>query len=165
MKKLRYLAVGAACWMLGAIIAQGIGLALAALTVPEPGFRLVDGNALASAINQMNQMAVSANQTAGAANTQSTCTAIVNPVVQAATSAANGSFCLPTATAGRLVMISNSSGQTINLFGSNQSFTAGTQDTINGTAGSTAYTGTADGDLAICVTVANGAWKCVSPAP
>ena len=51
-----------------------------------------------------------------------------------------GSLCLPPAFAGRIVMIGNGTSNGLNLFGSNTPVLSGTQDTINGTTGSTANT-------------------------
>ena len=46
----------------------------------------------------------------------------------------------PPAFAGRIVMIGNGTSNGLNLFGSNTPVLSGTQDTINGTTGSTANT-------------------------
>lgn len=100
--------------------------------------------------------------TAGAAATQSTCALITNLMSDVTVSAANGSICLPPALAGRVVLIGNASGQTVNIYGSNTPFLAGTQDTINGTAGSTAYTSMTSAKNADCFAPANGAWFCGS---
>lgn len=135
------------------------------LSVPQgPGLGNNDVNpyTLANAINQNNGMLFTATLTAGAANTQSTCAVVVNPLTDITTSAANGSICLPPAFAGREIFIGNASGQTINIFGSNTPFTPGTQDTINGTTGSTAYTSLTSGKNAQCFVPANGAWFCSS---
>jgi hypothetical protein len=101
--------------------------------------------------------AISASQTSGQAN----CTQLDNSALQqVSVSAAAGYICLPTAFAGRDVMISNATGQTINLYTSAVSFTPGTQDTINGTVGTTAYTSLTTNKNVECFSAANGAWGC-----
>jgi hypothetical protein len=121
---------------------------------------------VASAINNNNQNAFSAALTANNANSQSTCTTITNPLNLVTTSASTGSLCLPPATAGRIVMIGNGTSNGLNLFGSNTPFVPGTQDTINGTTGSTANTtvlpsasSTANKN-AFCFSPGNGLWNC-----
>lgn len=100
--------------------------------------------------------ALSVSQT----TTQAGCTQLKNGFSEVKTSAATGSVCLPTAIAGLDVMIGNASGQTIDIFGSAATFTPGTQDTINGTAGTSAYTNLTSGKNTECFTPNNGAWYC-----
>lgn len=139
-------------------------------TIPLPGINgpsLGDFNAniysIVNAITQNSQMgfspALSVSQVLGQAN----CTQLNNNALhEIKTSASTGGVCLPTATAGKEILIGNASGQTINLYSSATSFTTGTQDTINGTAGTTAYTGLTSGKNADCFVPANGAWYCAS---
>ena len=102
---------------------------------------------------------LSVSQTTGQAN----CTQLnADAMQQISTSAAAGYVCLPTAQPGKEIFIGNATGQTINIYSSNTPFTAGTPDTINGTAGSTAYTGLTTGKNADCFAAAGGAWYCSS---
>jgi hypothetical protein len=101
--------------------------------------------------------AISASQTSAQAN----CTQLDNSALQQITvSAGAGYVCLPTAFAGRDVLIANATGQTINMYTSAVSFTPGTQDTINGTTGTTAYTSLTTNKNSECFSPANGAWNC-----
>jgi hypothetical protein len=59
-------------------------------------------------------------------------------------------------------MIGNGAGLTIDLYSSATSYVSGTADTINGTAGTTAYTGLTTGKNALCFAANNGAWYCGS---
>jgi hypothetical protein len=156
-------AFGASCGLvlLGA-------LAHAALTLPGvQGPYLGDSQTnlytIVQAIQQdsgrNSTVALSVSQTA----TQAGCTQLdLNGLQEVKTSAGTGNVCLPTAVAGKVVRIGNASGQTINIFGSARTFTPGTQDTINGTAGTTAYTGLTSGKTALCAAIANGTWYCGS---
>jgi hypothetical protein len=103
---------------------------------------------------------ISASQVAGQAN----CTQLVSDsrMYQISTSAAAGYVCLPTAVPGREALIANATTQTINIYSSAASFVGGTADTINGTAGTTAYAGLTTGKNADCFTAAGGAWYCAS---
>ena len=98
------------------------------------------------------------DQTSGQANC--TQTGLKNMLHYLQTSASTGYICLPTAVSGRLVMYLNATGQTIDVYGSAASFTSGTQDKINGTAGDSAYTGLTSGKNLICFSPANGLWAC-----
>lgn len=141
-------------------------MAYAAFTLPgTQGPGLGDNNVnpytLALAINSANQTGFSAGLTAAGASSQTGSLALVNPFNQVTSSAASAGVTLPTATGGRSVVIFNgaAAGIVLSIFGSNSPFTAGTNDTINGTAGSTAYLLT-QGSTAACMAVANGAWAC-----
>jgi hypothetical protein len=160
----RFRAFGAAF----ALVTLG-ALAHAALQLPGvQGPFLGDQNTnlytVASAINNNNQLAftpaISASQTVGQAN----CTQITTPLNDVTVSAATGYLCLPTATAGRVVWIYNPTGQTVDLYTSAASFTPGTQDTINGTTGTTAYTALVTTSKVMCFAPANGAWACMQTA-
>jgi hypothetical protein len=106
----------------------------------------------------------SVSQTSGQAN----CTAIgvsgmnYSTLHRVTTSASTGYVCLPTALAGRIVYIANATGQTIDLYSNAVSYTSGTADTINTTAGTTAYTGLTTHKMTICQSPVNGAWFCGS---
>lgn len=151
---------------LGFVLLGGLTVfaVLPAPTIQGPSLGDANTNiySLQQAVTLNNQLGFSAAVTAGAANVQSTCTALVNPVNNVTSSVANGSLCLPTATGGRVVQIGNGSGQTLNIFGSNSPFTSGTADTINGTAGTSAYTSVTSGKNADCFAPANGVWFCTA---
>jgi hypothetical protein len=103
------------------------------------------------------------DQTSGQANcTQIGNSAITSSLHRLKTSAGTGYICLPTAIAGRVIYFGNATGQTIDIYSSAASYTSGTADTINGTAGSTAYTGLTTGKNAVCFTPVNGVWYCSS---
>lgn len=105
--------------------------------------------------------AISADQTAGQAN----CTQLdANAFQEVTTSASTGYLCLPAALAGKEVSIGNGTTQTIDLYGAPTTASAvvGTQDNINGTTGSTAYTGLTTGKNATCFAPSNGNWYCGS---
>jgi len=103
---------------------------------------------------------ISASQTSGQVN----CTQLdSNALQQVTTSASTGYVCLPTAYSGKSILIGNGvSGQTIDIYSSATSYTSGTADTINGTAGTSAYTGLSTGKNTLCFAPANGAWYCSS---
>lgn len=102
---------------------------------------------------------IAAPQTAGQAN----CTQLnADGMFQVTTSASTGYLCLPTAVAGKEVLIANGTTQTIDLYTSATPYVSGTQDTINGTTGTTAYTNLTTGKNADCFAPNNGAWYCTS---
>jgi hypothetical protein len=155
------------------VVSHVVEYARAAFTLPgTTGPSLGDFNVnvftLAQAINLNNQNAVSSALTANNTASQATCTALVNPLNQITASAATGSVCLPPAFAGRIVLITNTTANALNLYGSNTPQTSGTQDTINGTTGSTANTTvlptTSANKSTICFSPANGAWNCTVAA-
>lgn len=103
--------------------------------------------------------ALSVSQTA----TQLACTQLPNDAfIEIKGSLGTGSVCLPQAIAGKRTTIANATTQTIDIFGTNTPFTVGTNDTINGVAGSSAYTGLSSGKNAVCFAANNGAWYCIS---
>jgi hypothetical protein len=110
--------------------------------------------------SMQNHAAISASQTL----TQAGCTQLdASTMQEIKTSASTGSVCLPTAIAGKEVLIGNATGQTIDIFSSVTSFTSGTADTINGTAGTSAYTGLSGTNHQVqCDAMANGTWYCAS---
>ena len=100
---------------------------------------------------------ISASQTVS----QAGCTQLDSSSLQEVkTSAAAGALCLPTAFAGRDILIANATGQTISIFGSTATFAPGVQDTINTVAGTTAYAGLTTLKNTECFSPANGAWYC-----
>lgn len=102
---------------------------------------------------------LSVSQTSAQAN----CTQLdANTLQEVKTSASTGYVCLPPAISGKVVMIGNGAGQTIDLYGSATPAVSGTQDTINGTTGTTPYTGLTTGKNALCFAPATGAWYCGS---
>lgn len=157
MNLARFRAAGAAfaLVLLGAI--SQAALQLPGVQGPFLGDQNTNLFTVASAINQMNQAAAAPAVAAPNGNSQATCTVITTPLVNVTSSVATGSLCLPTATQGTFVFISNTTGNTINVFGSNQPFVPGVQDTINTTAGSTANA-VATVVHAIFFSPANGVW-------
>lgn len=102
---------------------------------------------------------LSVSQTSGQAN----CTQLdSNALQEVKTSASTGYVCLPAAISGKEILIGNAAGQTIDLYGAPTTASAvlGTQDTINGTTGSTPYTGMTTGKNVLCFAPANGTWYC-----
>jgi hypothetical protein len=102
---------------------------------------------------------LSVSQTSGQAN----CTQLdSNALQEVKASASTGYVCLPAAISGKEILIGNAAGQTIDLYGAPTTASAvlGTQDTINGTTGSTPYTGMTTGKNVLCFAPANGAWYC-----
>lgn len=130
---------------------------------PFLGDQFTNIYSLQQAINFNNQQAFTATLSVSQTSGQANCTQLSNnPVVNVSTSASTGYICLPFASGGRVVYIGNAAGQTINIYSSATSFVSGTADTINGTAGTTAYAGLTSGKNAICFTPANGTWNCLS---
>lgn len=165
MKSLRDMLAGAVV----TFAAMFAATALATLQVPGvQGPFLGDQNtnffSVANAINLNNQNAFSTLTSTTAL--QASCGVITNPLNVISTSVATGSICLPPAFAGRIVLIANATANAANLFGSNTPFLPGTQDTINGTTGSTANitvlptAGATTPKNAFCFAPANGAWFC-----
>lgn len=160
MKLIRaFRAMGAAF----ALVLLGV-LSHAALVIDVPngpslGSQNINPFTLASAIQGNNQQGF-ATIVPGPGNTQSTCTVVRTPLVLITSSVANGSICLPQGLGGQTIKVLNTSGQTVNTFGSNTPFAVGTQDTINGTAGSSAFTGLTNGLSMVCFSPANGVWGC-----
>jgi hypothetical protein len=121
-------------------------------------------NRLFSAHAQDNGMgyspSLSVSQTSGQAN----CTQLQQDgLIEVKTSAGTGYVCLPSAIAGKRTMIGNGSTQTIDLYSSaTPGVQGGATDTINGTAGTTPYTGLTNGKTAVCIASNNGAWYCGS---
>ena len=165
MKTFRDMMIGAALCFAASFSWNAFAVfTLPAQTGPSLGTNEVNVYTLANAINLNNGIAFTTistiDQTAGQAN----CTQL--PVTSAsfnlATSAGTGYVCLPAAFPGREIFLGNATGQTIDLYGSAATAVSGTQDTINGTTGTTAYTGLTNGKNAQCFSPVIGAWFCSS---
>jgi hypothetical protein len=169
MKLIREIAraFGAACSVV--LLSGWFAFAVIQNSAPNGPF-LGDGNvnlySLLNAITQDNQMGFQSVSTVSQTLTQAACTQLNTtfPMVNviSGASAGTGSLCLPTATAGREFYIGNATGQTLDLFGSATTAVSGTQDTINGTAGTSAYTGLTNGKNSNCFAPAAGVWFCTS---
>ena len=145
---------------------------LAAQTLPLPGtpgpslgdfttnlYTLTKGVIAGSTVGVGSALSVS--QSSG----QSNCTQLgtVNMVHVIGTSAGTGYVCLPAAIPGFYKVIQNTTAQSISIYGggsASSQFVPGTQDTINGTVGSTAYTGLGSHQQVICIVGVGGAWTC-----
>jgi|HubBroStandDraft_1064217.scaffolds.fasta_scaffold24801_3 hypothetical protein len=155
------------CTVLGLVLAASCAWAT---QLPLPA---VNGPYLGDQLNNLYQVtlayitesgmeshpSLSASQTAGQAN----CTQLDQSALQEVlTSASTGYVCLPPAQSGKEVLIANASGQTIDLYGSATPAVSGTQDYINGTIGTTAYTNLTNGKSADCFVPHTGFWYCSS---
>lgn len=133
-----------------------------AVNGPYLGDSQTNLSSIVAAITNDNQMSftgvISVSQTVGQAN----CTNLTTALNNVTTSASTGYVCLPTAIGGRELFINNATTSTIDIYSNATSFTIGTADTINGTAGTTAYTGLTNGKNAQCFSPANGVWACAS---
>jgi hypothetical protein len=151
-------------------LAFGVSMALAQ-TLPLPGIpgpSLGDFNTnlytLTKGVEAGSTVAVgvalSVSQTSGQAN----CTQFgqVHMVHNIATSAGTGYVCLPPAIPGFFKVIQNNTTSAISIYGGGpgNQYVPGTQDTINGTTGSTAFTGLGSRQQAICIVGNGGAWNC-----
>lgn len=177
MKSLRFARAFGASFglvMLGAVVMAGVSPFWGGSTPTSFGPWLGDnniniGNLWRAHVGQQF-MSFNSGLSVSQTNTQAACTQLNNEAMQeVTTSAGTGSVCLPTAFGGKNVLIGNASGQTISLYGAPAtscttqfacSFVPGTQDTINGTTGSTAYTGLSTGKNVDCFSPANGKWYC-----
>lgn len=161
--------------MLAGSVVLALLLSPASAVIPLPGVNgpfLGDQSAniftLTQALTLLNQLGVGSALTSGPANVQATCLPLAQPLNQITVNASTGSVCLPTAVAGRVMWITNTTANQVNLFGANAPFVPGTQDTINGSTGSTANTtvlpAAAANKTAVCMSPANGAWNCTVAA-
>lgn len=109
-------------------------------------------------------VAVSSSLSVSQSSGQSNCTQLSQQpsylVAYVGTSSSTGYVCLPTAFSGRVQVIWMNLAQTLDIYSSAVSFTPGTTDTINTTAGSTPYTANTGKKMTICYAVQNGAWAC-----
>lgn len=157
----RSFGAGFALVVLGFLTAFAAQLPLPAVNGPYLGDQLNNLYAITNAYIQGSGHGLHAGLSVSQTATQAACTQLDSNVFQEVkTSAGTGSVCLPAAVSGKFIFIGNAAGQTIDLFGSATPFVSGTQDTINGTAGTSAYTGVTTGKSAICWAPANGAWYC-----
>jgi hypothetical protein len=104
----------------------------------------------------------SVSQTSSQANCTTIASVNNSKLHQVTTSASTGYVCLPTANPGKMVIIYNATGQTIDLYSNATSYTAGTADKINETAGTTPYTGLTTHKTTICISAVGGHWGCGS---
>lgn len=161
----------------GALAGAALGFCAAALAVPTtlplPG---INGPSIGDPLSNLYTLTSSylAGSGYGAADlgsisqtsAQANCTSIASNnssmLHQATTSASTGYVCLPTAFPGKVVWIANKTGQTVDLYSNATSYVPGTTDKINGTAGTTAYTGLTSGKTAVCIVPVGGLWYCGS---
>lgn len=148
----------------GALVAASVSFALAVTGQPPvQGFQTPDGTwllGLASGQNYTYQFGI----TAHAGGTQAACLILPAGIafLSVDTVASSGdSVCLPFAVAGSDIQIANNSATTLNIYGQagNNLLTAAA-DTINATAGSTAYQPTTQQNTE-CFAAKNGAWRCM----
>jgi hypothetical protein len=155
--------------VVGVLMFGGIATAIIQNNAPQGpwlGDSLLNFFTVWQAITYDNQVGytniTSISQTSGQANcTQLSGTTPMTNLTSTA-SAGTGYICMPTATAGREYYIGNATGQTINIYGSATTAVVGTQDTINGTTGTSAYGGLTSGKNANCFAPANGTWYCTA---
>jgi hypothetical protein len=150
--------------LVGALICAAVGSAFAVVgTPPFTGPGLVDGvwlNGLAGGLNFTTQSGI----TAHAGGTQAACLSLTpGAYLYEVDTVASGSdsICLPFAVPGFNISIRNAGAQTLAIYGqsANNALTAAA-DTINATAGSSAYTMIAN-NSAECFVAKAGSWSCV----
>lgn len=159
------------------VLVGALGYALATVNIPLPG---TNGPFLGDTVtnlytvlqgaqnNQLSQYTSYTTQTGGVpGSTQPNCQPLgygMSFLTYALSG--TGSVCLPQAKGGTSLQIANQTGQTINIFTitpTSQSLGAGApNDYINGTVGTTAYTGLTNGKNADCFVPQNGNWWCTS---
>jgi len=149
----------------GALVASAVATAFAVQGVaPFPGFQAVDGSwllGLAGGTNLTYQSGI----TAHAGGTQAACTVLPAGIalisIDTVTSGAD-SVCMPFAVAGTDFQFAVNSSNSPNVYGqaANNPLT-GAADTINATAGSTAYQPAGQKNVE-CFSPKNGAWRCVT---
>jgi cellobiose-specific phosphotransferase system component IIC len=152
--------IAASLFVIAAVAAE---LPLPAVNGPYLGDMANNLYQITNAYHRLSGISTSAglsvSQTVGQAN----CTQLgLNGMQEITTSAAAGYVCLPTAYSGKMIVIANATGQTINIYGSNTFFTPGTQDNINTVVGSTAYANLTTHKTAICSSASNGNWYCAT---
>jgi hypothetical protein len=161
IRKLLYATLGlAAC----CAIAWGAAQPLPGINGPSLGdpaanlYTLTQAYLSGSGFGTGASSGISPSQTSGQANC--TQTGLTNKLHYLKTSAGTGYICLPVAASGRDIKYYNATGQTIDVYSTPNGFTPGTADTINGTAGTSAYTSLTTGKNMECFAYANGAWTC-----
>lgn len=173
MKMIRAIgnAIGFLCFCFTVIIFAALTVAVLAQGVvgippAQQGPALQDGTWLQGIVNGYNRSFVS-GLTATASGTQAN--ALVLPanvmIIEVDTVATNGdSVMLPQCVASRVLTIINAGAATLSVYGNNTTNRAtGAADTINGTAGSTAYSLTTL-LVANFICAKNGAWKVLKSA-
>ena len=128
---------------------------------PSLGDQNVNVYTLADAINKQNNASFQGSLVAAGTN-QATCLKLLAAFNNVITTASSTGVCLPPAVGGQRLTINNAGANTLSVYGSATPFKSGTQDTINGTTGTTAYNGMTTGLSAICAAVDNGVWACQS---
>lgn len=159
-RKLFYIALGA---FLTGTIALAAQFPLPGVNGPTLGDSLSNLYSLSVAYTNDHGKATHAGLSVSQTSGQTNCTQLDNSAFQEVhTSSSTGYVCLPTAYSGRRQTIFNATSQTIDIYASNTPFTPGTADTINTTAGGTAYTGLTTHKTTICSATANGSWGCIT---
>jgi len=149
-----------------ALVILGFAAHAVLVTPPVQGPYLGDNNTnlytLQQAVSFNNQMQFAT--VIPTLTTQAGCIQLSAATNQVNGSLSNGSVCLPAAVPGREIFIANNltGGVSVNIFSSNNPAVVGTADTINGTAGSSAYTGLSTGKNSQCFSPSTGAWFCSS---
>ncbi len=146
--------------LVGAFVAAAVSAAIAVTgTPPGTGFQTIDGawlNGLAGGSNYTFQSGITATGTNQATALQLTAGIAMFEVD---TTASSTGVALPQCVAGTGIQLRNAGAQTLSIYGSAtvNSLTAA-NDTINGTAGSTAYTITTNTNAEFFC-AKNGAWS------
>lgn len=168
MRSLRNTFLGAAAIVVAATVAAQAVIPLPGVNGPFLGDQSANIFSLTQALTLLNQSGFNSAITSGPANVQATCFQLSNPLNQITSNVSTGSVCLPAALPGRIVWITNTTANGVNLFGANSPAVVGTQDTINGSTGSTANTtvlpAAAANKTTICMSPATGAWNCTVAA-
>lgn len=150
--------------LFGAVVTSAVGAAMAVTgtpPIPSNGFGLVDGtwlNGLAGGTNYAYQYSITAHAGGGQASAFQL-PQFIN-MFQVSTVATTGdSVALPQCIQGSYMFLSNSGASTLDVYGSPiVNGTTGTLDTINATAGTSAYTLTTNTN-AVFFCAKNGAWS------
>lgn len=149
----------------GALIVAGISAAFAVGVAPSvnSGFQTVEGRWLLGIVGGQN-FAYQNNIAAHAGGTQAACLSLIpgTYLYEIDTVTTTGdSICLPFAQQGTNLSIRNAGAQTLDVYGqTNNNPATAAADTINGTAGSTAYTAIANNSIE-CFSAKSGSWSCV----
>lgn len=151
--------------LVGALICAAMSTAFALVGTPplnNMGFGMVDANWLNGLAGGQN-FTFQSGITAHAGGGQAACLQLQPSIAfySVDTVATSGdSVCLPFAAAGANIQVANNSATTLNIFGqaANNPLT-GAADTINATAGSSAYQPTTTQNVE-CFAAKNGAWRC-----
>jgi hypothetical protein len=153
-----------------ALVLLGFIVARAASVLPLPG---TNGPSLGDTITNLYSVTQALENntfsnyysitTVSTTLTQAGCTQLnTGMTFLTATLGGTGAVCLPTARPAADVYIANNTGQTVDVFSSATAWSTAQNDAINGTTGTTAYTGMTNGKSAECFAPAGGSWWCVS---